>query len=308
MYSILPPIKYGTTPNVLLLGNGINRCMENYGISWSKLLESISLKKFKNRFDEFSDIPFPLKTVIFTGDHVDRSIDKFAMEFMPGPISQEHVDLLKGFVDLPFDAILTTNYSYEIEQAILPEFSCAYKTNCKYRITNKKGNNLEDRFGIFKYYSIGNADNIKNIWHIHGDAAHPNGIVLGHYYYGELLSIIQQQIHNIKRIHSVCQKNKIDYKPNSWIEYFLLGNIYIVGLGMDLSEMDIWWLLNCKSRNFNDCGKVIYYEPEWEKESKKANIELAKAYNIVIDKESVSGNEYSQYYKKISKKIAKTVI
>ena len=302
MNNTLPLIKYGTTPNVLLLGNGLNLCIEDYGISWNALLKSISLDEYKNLINEFKNVPYPLKPVIFTKDHVDKSIDKFAKRLMPKKLCNEHTELIKSFADLPFDAILTTNYSYEIEQSVLPDFYCGYKTSSKYRVTTQKVSGLENKFSIFKYYKLGNTGNIKNVWHIHGEAAHPDGMVLGHYYYGELLSIIQQQINPIIKNYHICQKRKIDYKPQSWIDYFLLGNVYIVGFGMDLSEIDIWWLLNCKSRHFKDCGVVRYYDPDHDKKSKMANIELAKAYNVQIDDEVRHSSSYKSYYQKICRK------
>ena len=41
---------------------------------------------------------------------------------------------------------------------------------------------------------------------------------------------------------------KEDFDGISWIELFFTTNVYFVGFGMRLSEIDIWWLLNQHSR------------------------------------------------------------
>ena len=42
----------------------------------------------------------------------------------------------------------------------------------------------------------------------------------------------------------------------SWIELFFNSNIYIAGLTLDYSEIDIWWLLNKRARLLNEGIKI----------------------------------------------------
>ncbi len=34
----------------------------------------------------------------------------------------------------------------------------------------------------------------------------------------------------------------------SWLDYFLIGDVYSVGFGFDTSEFDIWWAIERKAR------------------------------------------------------------
>lgn len=77
---------------------------------------------------------------------------------------------------------------------------------------------------------------------------------------------------------------------HSWLDYFLIGDVYIVGLGMSLSEIDLWWLVNCKKRNFPN-RKVVLYKPDIKDEERL----LAKAYGVVVQDEFFNG-DYKEYY------------
>lgn len=37
----------------------------------------------------------------------------------------------------------------------------------------------------------------------------------------------------------MAQKRGETYYPQSWIDYFLIGNVHIIGFGLDPSEMDM---------------------------------------------------------------------
>ena len=74
------------------------------------------------------------------------------------------------------------------------------------------------------------------------------------------------------------------------MDYFMLGNIHIVGLGMSLSEMDLWWLINCKKRNFPGTT-VTLYKPDIQTEEAL----LAEAYGVTVKTDGFDGN-YRAYY------------
>ena len=46
------------------------------------------------------------------------------------------------------------------------------------------------------------------------------------------------------------------------MDAFILGDVYILGFGFDLSEFDLWWLLNRKFNEKADHGHVYYLEPK----------------------------------------------
>ena len=47
----------------------------------------------------------------------------------------------------------------------------------------------------------------------------------------------------------------------SWIDAFILNDVYSVGFGLDYAESDLWWLLERKNREETNHGKFYFYEP-----------------------------------------------
>lgn len=92
-------------------------------------------------------------------------------------------------------------------------------------------------------------------------------------------------------------KEQEDFQPYSWIDYFLLGNLYIVGFGLDPGELDLWWLIKCKARNFDDQGRIYWYEPSINENGNFAKKELANIYHIKIEREKPPNEEYINYYR-----------
>ncbi len=306
--NMLPKIEMGNIPNIILLGNGINRVdISDSKESWEEFLKDIATDDFKGRLGDIEDMPYPLRPIVVTGDNIKAQLEKKAIKLLPHGLSKEYSEFIRGFTDLPFDAILTTNYTYELEQSILPGFSCDFKRPSKYRKTSIDGNKLNEQLGIFKYFSLPVNDKNSMVWHIHGEAARPNSMVLGHYYYGNLLSVIQQRIPHILSSLSISTKKDISFQPKSWIDYFMLGNVYIVGFGMEFSEMDIWWMVNCKRRRFYDFGKIVYYEPKCNETQNRSKCELARAYKIEMPDLEFDGN-YMKYYDCVIRDIKKRII
>ena len=291
----LPPISNGKIPNILLLGNGLNQAFGE--ASWSKVIESLSTGEYDYNdkvFSKIKKIPSSLQTILISSDSVDVGMDLLAQRMLPNQLNKEHSALIRRIATQGFDAILTTNYSYEIETALQPDFSVAMRRTSKYRRTTKKGSSPQEQFGIFKYYSL----NDYRIWHIHGEAAHPNSMVMGHYYYGKLLAEIQKYVSHVIQRYKMCQKNNTDFWPKSWIDYFLIGNIYVVGFGLNPSEMDIWWLINCKKRHFDNCGKIFFYEPNLDCIDSYPVRALAETFGIKYDFYKVE-NDYVSFYQNV---------
>ena len=210
---------------------------------------------------------------------------------MPHSLCDEHSDLLKEILDLQFDAVLTTNYSYELEVTLKNDFKINRSLRC--RKSTKKGNRPQEQLGIFKYITVDDSQ----IWHIHGEAARPNSMVMGHYYYGKLLCEIQKRVPEVIRKYRKAQKCREAYHPKSWIDYFLIGNVHIIGFGLNPSEMDIWWLINCKKRHFLNCGKVYLYEPNMDESNKYALKALTEIFWIHCFSRQIKENDYIQFYK-----------
>ena len=278
-----------TYPNVLLVGNGINR---TYGLSsWDDLLSKIQTKKLSKEEKECLDkIPYPLRPVILTEDNVSNKMKENAEDLCAFKPVDAEVKLIQKFLTLSVDAILTTNYTYEIEMSICPEFECKVGRSSKFRKKEHVDTGKYELNQLHTYFLVG--EDKPRIWHIHGEAAKPDTMILGHYYYGKLLAKIQQYVPKLISRYKGCISKEQKFKYNSWIDYFLLGNVYIVGLGMDLSEMDLWWLINCKKRNFSG-GKTVLYKPDIKKEEQL----LAEAYGVEVVTDGLYEEDYMNYYK-----------
>jgi hypothetical protein len=115
-------------------------------------------------------------------------------------------------------------------------------------------------------------------------------MVLGHYYYGKLLAKMQQYISSLLSRYNARVAKGQSMNLRSWLDYFMLGDVHIVGLGMALSELDLWWLINCKKRHFPD-RQVILYKPDIKPEEKL----LAEAYSVTVNTDGFTG-DYKAYY------------
>ncbi|MCR5390779.1 MAG: SIR2 family protein [Lachnospiraceae bacterium] len=293
-------VKPKIIPNVLLLGNGINRAYE--ASSWDDIISSLSKGEYDSKSKwarEIQKLPNSLQTIVISNDSVHDGMKQVSKKLMPNPIENEQRIMLKDLLNIGFDAVLTTNYSYEIEIALLPEFNLKQGTSSKYRKKTMTGTKPQEQFGIFKYFDV----NGHNIWHIHGEAARPSSMVLGHYYYGKLLSEIQNRVPNFIRTYKAAYTKGTDITIKSWIDYFLLGNIYIVGSRLDPSEMDLWWLINCKKRNFKNGGNIYLYEPNMEDNKHIALRSLAETFDIKYSKVHIKKGEYEKYYSSVIESI-----
>lgn len=160
--------------------------------------------------------------------------------------------MLCDLVSFGFDAILTTNYTYEIENCFNNRYS-DLSENAKLKYAK---NIFRDRKYLLHIYN--KFKKSPPIWHIHGELRRKSSIIATHDEYARL-------------IHKIVEENKLNkdkyrhystsVKYRSWIDYLLMSNLYIIGFGFDFSELDLWWLLNRRMREKADVGKIYFYEP-----------------------------------------------
>lgn len=278
-------IPFGKTPEVMLLGNGINRA---FGfLSWDNFFDTQAENKPKG----LCNVPFPMQAVVLTNDCVDSYMNDISDEFCDIKACDKAEKLLRGLSRLKIDTILTTNYTYEFEKAVFEDFKVVSKKTSKYRKYAVDNSSKFAKKQLHAYFLLPNM-NIP-IWHIHAESARPDTMILGHYYYGKLLSSMQNYLSSVISRYKYCVKHKLDYECQSWIDYFLIGNVIMVGFGLDLSEFDIWWLINAKKRHFPQT-KVTLYKPD-AKDGEKL---LAKAYGVEVITDGFSGC-YKEYYSKL---------
>ena len=278
-------IRRGETPDILLLGNGINRA---YGfVSREELVRIIRVKDLPDKEES------PL-----TGDPLSARMKEISRWLSELEVPKEENSTLQDLASVPFDAILTANYTYEMEKALDPSFVCLPARHCRARMTACDVRGRYDTQQLHTYFQIKNAP---SIWHIHGEAARRGTMILGRYYYEKLLSKMQQYVPSLIARYSASAAHGQDMEVRSWIDLFMLGNVHVAGLGLSLSELDLWWLISCKKRHFPDT-KVTLYKPDLRAEERT----LAEAYGVNVVTDGFGG-DFREYYRDVSRKLKSTV-
>lgn len=278
--------------SVLWLGNGLNRTFE--GDSWERLI--LDAKKRRNNntpIEEIYKLPANMQIIAATTDNVDEE-----MAAISGYLKKQGSDknlqkfIRKYVLSQNFSTIISTNYTYEIEKSIDNNYSLFPANSCRKvseRIKQTQRSSMIYCFNQLEYES----KNI-NIWHIHGEACTPSTMVMGNYYYGKRLCDISHYVSSRMSYLKVAYKNKAKIEPKSWIDYFMLGNVYVCGFGMEMSELDFWWLVCCKKRNFPDTN-IFVYEPKLKSGLKI----MLNAYDIEYRMNYENVECYKEYHKNV---------
>ncbi len=247
-------------PAVLLLGNGLNRA---YACdSCAKLIEKLWANgRVSKTAQNIGDLPFPMRIVLATDDRVQGAIDSHPELFC----GAEDVEPLRAPLDrllsLDFDHLLTTNYSYEIERVADGRIDRAGKGTDRLMRHTSAVKKAEPKYLLHTYNQVVYGGRTHRVWHIHGEARKPGGIIIGHYYYGQLLTKWMELLRERENRQYRNQQSGEPPIMDSWLDAFILGDVYVLGFGYDLAESDLWWLLNRKKREKAKHGRVIFYEP-----------------------------------------------
>ena len=254
-------------PKVLILGNGI---IYDQSISWNKLIESvcrdeIDISKYEKKDDDGQFKHFYVPNSILTmATSIIRDSErrKQYVKILNNQtcVSNSYIDRL---LKVKWDAVLTTNYTYEIEASINPSYP---------RLSNEAKRNYAPCYVDKKdsKYLLHMCNHISTehpgIWHIHGELRRPTSMILSH---DEYARFIQMLLNHNKARSDDYHRSFEELKITSWVDYFIVGDVYVLGLGMDFSEFDLWWLLGRRLREKSGHGKMVFYEPFSEKNKYK---------------------------------------
>lgn len=280
-------IKNRIRPRILLLGNGINRAFNED--SWSELLKKIKLDKYNDDPSNY-EMPMPLKATLLTDNNANKSIaKKLDKKKVYGPYNQDLINFLRRYTKLEFTDILTTNYGYEIEASLLEDG----KINNN-RLKKIQGCKKIKERNVRYFYKF---DTTK-VWHIHGEYRKAQSLVLDHKSYCDIISQCKDRVVSFRnRLNEKLKKNQNGWlEITSWVDVFLLGDVYIVGFGMDFSEIDLWWLIgekysyrnNFDEKNRDILGKTTYFNLQLDNDE---NIRAKKDFNCKLELMRVYGVE-----------------
>ncbi len=263
-----------TISRVLFLGNGLNLAFS--GISWSDLIGKIAKR------DDFdwsrSEMPMPLQAILASNNRIRTSLAAAKEDFRGKIRNEQQMDVLRDLLTMGFDDILTTNYSYELEEAALGKYELSDRQIAK--LMRYTSENAERNYLLHTYNQVQCGDFENRIWHVHGEIRKTDSMILGHYWYGKLLYKIIEESERRKALYVRNQREEKETSLDSWIDSFILGDVFVLGFGFGLSEVDLWWLLNRKQRERADHGKVYFYELRSEKQREKT--ELLKLMDVEV--------------------------
>lgn len=280
----------------LLFGNGFNRLnIDDSKYSWETLLETLAQHKTLN-LNTIKNLP---NTMIYESILLHKKNNIESLEYGEEAIKQIIANIMKQIptnkfyedaLIKKFDNYITTNYDHALIDSLLT----LYKDQ-----ENTEQNQSEKIYSIRRFYEFNIQNNKKTkLWHMHGNIKNPKSIQLGLDHYAGAIGKIDAYIkgnyeytsngENIK-IPTIQNKLSAEKDPQnenheiSWIDLFFNSNIHIIGLGLDYSEYDLWWILNKRARFMSleptlIKNKITFYCAGID-ESKK---ELLESFNVIV--------------------------
>ena len=256
--------------------------------------EAHELKPFPLHFEEIRNrylTANPSQTDI----NVVEKVTKLFRGMMPNKIHSQ-------LMDLDFSEIITTNYDDCFERA----------TD---RVVVPANFGIKERnYSLFRRVAVGS----KYIWHVHGDVATPQSIVLGHDRYVESCAQMRRymDLEGLKFAHmepvkaAFKQTDSIDFtKVHSWIDLFLTRDVHIVGFGLDFTEVDIWYLLSYRARHHKTGSKWtsrladsrvfahMFVDPTRQRDVQK--IEVLRSFRVDVLEYSIARSSYEEQWGKV---------
>jgi len=298
--------------NTILFGNGLNYLSKNF-ISWKTLLDKI---KGDNLFEN-GKLP---NTMIYERSIIGNPISFDTLTQKEGAIKREIAEMLENFpsnifyqklADIKAENYLTTNYDYA---ALSP-----YLSDPSLDIRNKS---TEDLYSIRRHKEVWKDGIVKSkIWHIHGEIDTPASIMLGLDHYcgsvGKIDAYVKGRYEftenkKVIKTPSIIDKlnEGVKFDGSSWVELFFNSKVFIIGLGLDYSEIDLWWILNKRARFLLDNktrklvkNDVIFFTTDDDMDQ----CDLLKTLEVKIVKVPLGKNEtkYEEAYEAIFNQIIK---
>jgi hypothetical protein len=277
--------------NTVLFGNGINRISDN-AVSWDDLLDKI---KGSNKFKNGTLPNTMIYERIFLEKHVankNQKADEYDIKesIASAMKTQGSNEVFELLANIDVDNYLTTNYDYAFEKALG---------------SNPDILSTEDVYSLRRRRKYITSSGNKYLWNIHGEIDHPKSIMLGLDHYCGSISKIDSYIkgsykHTVNGESLIVEpmQKKLEsatYCFTSWVDLFFSSNVHIIGLSLDYSETDIWWLLNKRARFAADRlvnNKVYFYANSMEKEK----LGLLKSFNVEVVITKVLNNDYKGMY------------
>lgn len=288
-------------PQVLLFGNGLA-----YTKKWDDVINDLKADEKDISFNNTS-VPYPLQSSILFPQNDRERWNNYNQYFNTSknkkcyPYKNSY-PFIEKIAKMDFDAYLTTNYTYELENELHPGY---LNLSGKTRYAKSTVGAKDSRRNKFTYNSFNCNNKEKRIWHIHGEARKKSSLIFTHNDYCRLIG----DLTNINK--TAGNKYEIyynDFKIESWMDYFIVSDMYILGFSLDFSENDIWWLLSRRLREKAGYGKIYFFEPNFEGNANKYKVLKRLDINhidcgISGDSAKSGDDNYNEFYESALNKI-----
>lgn len=307
-------------PKVVLIGNGLLLSSYAKGTAnkgknkmWIEHIFDIAERVLTDEDEEkYKDVPYSILATAITPIEDTKRRKNYAKSF--DTIVLKEKSLLERLLSLPFDVILTTNYTYEIENIFKPNFSqlvdkSEYAVKTKVIKSESDNGDKDETKSTIKrdirlLYTYNNVKENLPIWHLHGECRNKSSLVLTHDEYSKLICDI---INHNKQRANAYEKYINNLIFESWVDYLIMGDVYVIGQGLSFSEFDLWWILNRKAREVADSGKLYFFTPKNESQLEqemltllnhdKGNKFIVKHLDVEINNETRE-KDYEAFYDK----------
>ena len=280
--------------SAILIGNGINRAKNND--AWGKMIEKLSNNCGCDAFDDkcHSNFSLEFERIYFSAVNAGKIKSKYDVKKVFASLIPV-LELQRLVTSLPIENHITTNYDYYLEKSILSDYS--RKTTVP--LTSEK------KHSLFRKATIGG----RYVWHIYGEQQNPASICLGYEHYCSYLVAMHSYL--TKPNENISKTPYIRYfmenettEVSTWMTLFFTHDIYIVGLSLSFTEMDIWWLLNYRAQFFIDNPKykkpnIYYYFPAINDSDLHDQLVVLNAMSVDLHPMTIHEQDWSKYYRDI---------
>lgn len=271
----------------ILFGNGINRAIQS-GVSWDDLLQ----KLMRNKAFKYQELPNTMTYERIFLERIDKKEELELKKEIAKALQETTGNILyEELISLDCTNYLTTNYDYAFEHSISAS------------VTPRAS---EEIYSLRRYREYASGKEITRLWSLHGEVAHPKSIMLGLDHYCGAIAKLDAYIkgtyvtqrdgkpHSVQKMETKIQTN--DYCHTSWVDLFFSTNLHIIGLSLDYSETDLWWILNKRARLTKDAPakNKIFFHATSESPSK---IELLLSFGVEVLHHKIKNNDYLAAYK-----------
>lgn len=272
----------------LLIGNGLNRTLEN-SIAWNNLLEKIA-QKYDIDYSPMMTFPLDFESIInqifekgnYDSDKLYSDVKKDIAKMLSDVKLPEN-SIHEKIKSLKINNIMTTNYDYLLEYVYDKDFQYKGSLSGKYRFDR-----IAQNCGV-------------NFYHVHGFIDNPKTICLGYEHYVGISQRLRQEINKgAKNQKNIVEIIKNHLKPNNtWGEKFFTSDIAIIGLSLDQCETDLWWLITYRA--------MLYYSNLYSNDNfMKNNIVY---YDIINDRNELFDKNFdNKIYKEKSSRNKKYIL